>query len=106
MPTYRFLVFVSLVEFSAAAWNDSGFMHWFDDELQEVTGAPLEFAGDIPDYLRGTFVRESCRLNTLFRPLAMVRVVIVRTSPELESCCCAQKLGLDALASAALGLPT
>jgi len=40
-----------------AKFDDSGFFHWFDEELQEVTNAQLKFEGEVPSYIRGHFVQ-------------------------------------------------
>lgn len=51
---YFFLTFVGLV----GAWDDTNFLDWFEDSLDEAIDAPLVFEGTVPSYLAGgTFVQ-------------------------------------------------
>jgi len=39
------------------SWDDSNFFDWFRTELNETVGHPIEFEGEVPSYVKGTFVQ-------------------------------------------------
>jgi len=48
---------IGLVALVRAEFDDSNFLHWFADVLDEVYDHKLSWAGDLPSYVRGTFVQ-------------------------------------------------
>jgi carotenoid cleavage dioxygenase-like enzyme len=51
------VVLGSLTIGASSAFDDSGYLTWFDDEHDEAHDVPLHFEGNVPDYVRGTFVQ-------------------------------------------------